>query len=152
MDPRVASLQTPKDCEAFARNAIARDRDDLAIEAGQREVELRAISYGACSDVERECIEAVYAYERVLAEKNGKRTPASRTWDMIKRRGIIAAVERIVDRPVVTVAFDVLKKAGLARFAFEAVIARHPEVFSESAVRRSRERMRHDANESSLSS
>ena len=141
MDDRVKKLKTPAECESFGRNAKEKGREDLALQAKQRAVELRAIAYGATSDAERECLEAVYAYEEVLSAKNGKRTRASRTWQMIKRHGIIAATERAVDRPDATAGFAVLKEVGLGRFAFEAAILRHPELFSDSAVARSRERM-----------
>ena len=56
-------------------------------------------------------------------------------------RGILAAVERIVDRPDGTAGFTALQEVGLENFAFEAVVLRHKDLFSESAVKRSRERM-----------
>ena len=80
MDERVARLKTPEECERFAKNAIERNRRDLADEARKRAVELRAMAYGAKSEAERECLEAIYAYEEVLTSRNGRRTHASRTW------------------------------------------------------------------------
>lgn len=141
MDDRVAKLKTPKDCESFARNARKLGHPELALEARRRAVELRALAYGATSAAEKECLEAIYAYEEILSEKHGKRVRASRTWQMIKRRGIIAAVEHAVDRPDGTAGFTALKEVGLDNYAFEAVILRHPELFSDSAVERSRTRM-----------
>ena len=141
MDDRVKNLKTPKDCEVFARNAIDKGRQDLAADARRRAVELRAAAYGSASDAERECLEAIYAYEEILFLKHGKRVRASRTWQMIKRRGIIAAIEQAVDRPDGTAGFTALKEVGLDNFAFEAVILRHSSLFSESAVDRSRQRM-----------
>jgi hypothetical protein len=141
MDDRVRKLSTPTQCEVFARNALAQGRPDLATEARQRAVELRAAAYGATSDAERECLEAIYAYEEILFDKHGKRVKASRTWQMIKRRGIIAAIEQAVDRPDGTAGFTALKNVGLENFAFEAVILRHSTLFSDSAVERSRQRM-----------
>ena len=60
---------------------------------------------------------------------------------MIKDRGILAAIEHAVDRPDGTVGFKALEEIGLENFAFEGVILRHAQLFSESAVQRSRERM-----------
>jgi hypothetical protein len=97
-DPRIANLKTPQECEIFAKNAAERGRPDLAVAAKQRAVQIRAENYGATSNVERECIEAVFAYEEVLSAKAGRRQSASRTWPMIKRYGIIEAVERVVKR------------------------------------------------------
>ena len=81
------------------RNARDRGRDDPAEDAIRRMVELRAVAYGASTSVERECLEAVYAYEEVLSSRSGKRTYAARTWQMIKRHGILEAADRVVSRP-----------------------------------------------------
>ena len=141
MDPRVLRLDTPEACERFAKNATERRRPDLANEARERAIHLRAAAFGPASDAEREALEAVYAYEEVLAKKNGKRTRASRTWQMIERHGIIEAVERAVNRPFETAGYTVLVEMGLLEYAFEAVILRHPARFSEAAVSISRQRM-----------
>ena len=141
MDDRVKKLKTPEDCEAFALNATRLGSHELAVQAKQRAVVLRAAAYGAANDAERECIEAIYAYEEILFKKHGKRIRASRTWQMIKKRGIIAAIEQAVDRPDGTAGFTALQEVGLENFAFEAVILRHPTHFSQGAIERSRVRM-----------
>ncbi len=141
MDERVKRIITPEGCERFRKNAIERGRQDLADEALLHAVNLRAADYGASSEVERECLKAVYAYEEVLTKKNGKRTKASRTWQMIKRHGILASVERAVDRKLETAGYKALAEMGLQEYAFEAVILRHPDMFSKAAVERSEERM-----------
>ena len=89
MDERVQKLRTPKDCEVFARNATKLGEHVLATEATRRAITLRADSYGATSDAERECLEAIYAYEEILFRKHGRRVKASRTWKVIRERGII---------------------------------------------------------------
>lgn len=134
MDERVKRLRTPEECERFAKNAAERDRPDLAQEARKRAVALRAEFYGAESQVERECLEAIYAYEEVLTAKNGRKTKASRTWQMIKKHGILPAVERAVNRPQETVGYAALLEMGLEDYAFEAVVVKFPDLFSEEAV------------------
>jgi len=141
MDERVKKIKTTKGCENFAKNAKERGHPDLAQDAKRRAVEVRAEEYGAKSDAENEAIQAIYAYEEILTKKNGKRTRASRTWQMIKRHGIIESVERAVNRRTETQGYTALVEMGLEDFAFEAVILRHPEVFSEEAVEKSRQRM-----------
>jgi hypothetical protein len=98
MDSRVLRLKTPHDCEIFANNALERGAPPLTGQARQRAVQLRAQEHGAATDVDRECLEAVYAYEEVLSARNGRRQPATRTWQMIDRIGILPAVERVVTR------------------------------------------------------
>lgn len=141
MDPRVAKLKTPEECATFARNVRERGAPELAEEALQRAVQLRAEAHGPKSDVERECLEAIYAYEEVLSAQKGKRQRASRTWPMIQERGILPAVERIVLKRAESAGYSALAEMGLKKFAFEAVILRHPEHFSPDAVARSRERL-----------
>lgn len=141
MNERVQKLRTPKDCEVFARNATKMGEHMLAREATRRAIALRAASYGATSDAERECLEAIYAYEEILFRKHGRRVRANRTRKVIRERGILAAIEHVVDRPDGTAGFTALEQVGLENFAFEAVILRHAQLFSESAVQRSRERM-----------
>lgn len=141
MDARIAKLKTPQECEALAKNALARDRPDLVMAAKRRAVQIRAENYGVNSDVERECIEAIFAYEEVLSAKTGKRKPAARTWPMIKRYGIIEAVEKIVSRKDDAPGYTALVEMGLAEYAFEAVILRHPSAFSAEAIERSKERL-----------
>lgn len=140
MDERVARLVTPEECEQFAIN-VADRLPDLALAARRRAVELRAAQHGAASDAEREALQAVYAYERVLFQRHGKTVRASRTWGMIKRHGIIKAVERAVDRPDETSGYTALIEMGMPDFAFEAVVCRHPTAFSAKALKRSQERM-----------
>jgi len=142
MDERVARLTSPEDCEKFAKNAVRLGRPDLADQARRHSIDLRAAEYGDASEVEKECIQAILAYEEVLSRKNGRRTRATRTWQMIKRRGILGAVERAVSRPAQTAGYELLAEMGLADFAFEAGLLRHPEQFSQEAVRCSRDRMR----------
>jgi hypothetical protein len=104
-------------------------------------VQLKAESYGAPSDVERECIEAIYAYEDALSAIAGRRQPASRTWPMIERYGIRGAVERVVKRKADATGYTVLVKMGLEEHAFEAVILRHPKSFSPEAIAQSEIRL-----------
>jgi len=141
MDERVVRLKTPTECATFEKNVIERGRPDLALDARKRALELQAQAFGATTKAEKECIEAVYAYERALTDKNGKTTRASRTWPMIKRLGIIAAVDQIVTRTKETVGYATLLEMGLEDYAFEAVVLRYPYLFSKDAVEHSQSRV-----------
>lgn len=106
---------------------------------------MRAQAHGATSQAERECLEAVYANERVLSQQRRRTTRASRTWQMIKP-WIFGAAERAVNRPTETSGYRALVEMGLEQYAFEAVILRHPQVFSAEAVERSRQRIHDTTN------
>ena len=140
MDERVSRLTTPQECEQFAIN-VGKRLPDLAQAARRRAVELRAELHGAANDAEREALQAVYAYERVLSQKRGRNVRAARTWQMIERHGIIGAVERAVNRPDVTSGYTALVEMGMPDFAFEAVVCRHSSLFSAEALARSQARL-----------
>ena len=140
MDETVRRLTTPKECEQYIKN-VQKKYPALAIEARRKAVELRAAAHNAQTPAERESLQAVCAYEEALSAKNGRRTPASRTWQMIKRHGIIGEVERAVNRKDVTIGYTTLVEMGLQDFAFEAVILRHPDSFSKAAIERAKIRM-----------
>ncbi|MDX2027192.1 MAG: hypothetical protein SFW62_01000 [Alphaproteobacteria bacterium] len=141
MDEIIAKLKSAKECEAFEKNALNLKRDDLAVAARKRALEFKAQEYGVKSNAEKECLAAVYAYERVLSAKKGKRQPAHRTWQMIKRHGILGGVERAVNRPNETMGYTSLIEMGLQDYAFEAVVLRYPSLFSPQAVERSQARI-----------
>lgn len=107
----------------------------------KRAVQLRAEAHGAKTEAERECLEAVYAYEEVLSANKGRRQPASRTWQMIRRHGVLPAVERIVTKRAESAGYTALAEMGLLDMAFEAVVLRHPDLFSTEAIAMSRERI-----------
>lgn len=141
MDPRIARLKTPQECERFAKNAYDLGKPELVTAAKKRAVELRALAYGAESDAEREALEAIYAVEELATQRNGRKTKASRTWQSIKRYGILGAVERVVARTKTSDAYDDLVAFGLDEFTFEAVVLKHPDLFKPETVARARERI-----------
>ncbi len=141
MEEIVSKLKTPEQCYQLAKNVIQRN-PALAREARRRAVELRAISLGSTKEVEVELLKALYAYEEVLTEKNKKTTRASRTWQMIKKYGIIGAAEKAVDRPIDPLGYTVLAQMGMQDLTFESVIARHPDSFNEEVVVRAKERLK----------
>ncbi len=89
----------------------------------------------------RELLEAVYACEHAQSMLRGKRFHASRTWQMIARRGIIEAVEQVVKGDAESMSYAALVRMGMQDKAFEAVVLRHLSVFSAEVIRRSRARL-----------
>jgi hypothetical protein len=142
MDYRVERLRTPAECEGFIKNAIAGKRPDLAHQAQRRAVDLHAATHQASSPVEAEAFAALYAYEAALTRKNGKKTRAIKTWQVVRSHGIIEAIQRAVSGPSGAGALVLqLRALGLEDLAFEALVVRHPEAFSEAAVQISKARL-----------
>jgi hypothetical protein len=138
----IPTFDAPEKYEQYALN-VEGHAPEKAQEARRRAVKLRATRDGAKSDVERECLEAIYAYEWTLYKKHGKRQRASYTWRMVDERGIIPAVEHAVTRPKETAGFLGLEAEGMLDMAFEAVVLRHSDMFSADAVKKSEERLAH---------
>lgn len=141
MDERVARLKSPEDCEQFAKNVEERGKPELALQARRRALELRAEQRGAKTKIEHEALQAIYAYEEVLTRKNGRRTSASRTWQMIKRHGILPTMERLVNRNTDASGYTALVEMGMKDLAFEAIVRRYPEAFTPEAVQRAKHRL-----------
>jgi len=141
-DERIARLKTPEECEQFAVNVEARGKPELALAARRKAVALLALKRNAKTAAECEALEAVFAYERALSKKHrGKKVRANRTWPMIDQHGIIEAVNRVVCDRQESAGYTTLVEMGMKDKLFEAVVLRHPEVFSAEAVKRSRERL-----------
>ena len=141
MDYRVERLRTPAECEIFAQNAAARNYPDLVLEAQRKAIYLKASTHETESSVATEGFAAVYAYEALLTRRNGKRTRATATWHVIKRHGIIEAVQRAVTLPMGETGQLTLRDLGLEDLGFEAVVVRHQASFSDAAIAVSKARL-----------
>ena len=139
-DPTVTRLKTPEDCEQYAKN-VETKHPELAKQARRRAVDLRAHKFGASTEVEREALRCIFAFEEARSQQTGKRARANRTWQSVKRDGILATVDRVVSRRIATDGYAALVEAGLADFTFEAVVLKYPESFSPEAVSRSQARL-----------
>ncbi len=114
---------------------------DRSPAAKRRLVQQRAAAHKPPTAVEREAYEAVYAYEEAATKLNGRTTRASRTWPVIAKKGVIAAIEGIVTRKKETPAYRKLAEMGMEDMSFEAVVLRHPEAFTEKAIAASAARL-----------
>jgi hypothetical protein len=136
----VARLKTPEECDQLAKNVEQCD-PEMAMRAQRRAVELRAARYGAATEAEIDGVRAIYAYEEALRRKHGRRTTATRTWQMVRKHGVLAAIERAVNRKDETVGYKTLAEMGMRDFAFEVVILHHPQLFSADAVAKAKTRI-----------
>ncbi len=139
-DEKVSRLKTSEDCESFAKNVEAK-HPDLALQARRRAVELRAVAHGAETVAEREALEAMYAVEEVISQRNGKKTRASRTWQSIQRHGILQTAECVVSRSKPTDCYEALVEMGMDDFTFEAVVLCHETLFQPETIERAKARL-----------
>jgi len=105
-------------------------------------VQARAAAHEPATDVEREALEAVYAYQEARSMQAGRPFRATRTWPMIERLGILVAVERLVSKPDDSACYKALVEMGMEDMAFEQVVVRHREAFAEKVVLTSEARLK----------
>ena len=129
MEELINTLKDPDECQRLA-DVFSK----LANKARLRSMELRAQKHGYKSRVESELAKAIYAYEDILTINNKRKTHATRTWQMVKKYGIVHAAERAVNRPVEPMGYRVLVERGMKDLTFEAVIAKYPKEFSLDIV------------------
>jgi hypothetical protein len=133
----VGHLKTPEDCEQVALNVEAK-QPAFAIAARRKAIEIKASTHKATTEAEEHSLQAVYAYERVMTLARGRKTRATRQWQMITKLGIIVAMESFVKSPTERDGYDALVKMGMQDMSFESVVLRHPDVFSVEAVAQSK--------------
>ena len=104
-------------------------------------VRAKAAAHEPTTDVEREAFEAVYAYQEARSVQAGRPFRASRTWPMVERLGILVAVERLVSKTDDSDCYTTLVEMGMEDLAFESVVVRHRDAFSEEAVAASEARL-----------
>lgn len=135
-DARVQRLGTPRECAIFERNAREHTREDLALQARRRWVELTAEEHVDAEEdgdpLRRELWEALSASEYVL----GRNATGAR--QIIRRRGLVQAVDQLVRKSELSAGLAGLDHAGLLGYAWEHVVLRHAETFSEAAAQTAR--------------
>ena len=132
----VGHLKTSEDCEQVALNVEAK-QPGFAIAARRKAIEIKASTHKATTEAEEHSYQAVYALERVMTLERGRKTRATRQWQMVAKLGIIGAMETIVMNSTGRAGYDALVKLGMQDMSFEAVVLRHPDVFSAEAVAQS---------------
>ena len=65
---------------------LAKGREDIAVASRKRAIDPGAIEFGSHGAVERECLEAVFAYEECLRVKSRRRTIAIGQYCQVLRR------------------------------------------------------------------
>jgi hypothetical protein len=136
----IERLKTVDECTQFAVNM--KEKAHLVRAANIRAVDIMTAGHSTESDVLRDAWSVLYAYEQVLFLKHGKRLQAQHTRRAIDNHGMLGAVELIVGRPAgEDDGFTRLVAAGMPEKTFEALVLRHPQHFTEKAIRFAREKI-----------
>jgi hypothetical protein len=136
MENLISLLKTPEECDKLAMLF-----EGMAQKARLRSVELRAEKNSYKNEVEFELFKALYAYEDILRIRNNRKTRAARTWQMIRRDGIVKAAEKAVNRETDAMGYRILADMGMRYLTFESIILQYPKYFSVEAVTKARTRL-----------
>ena len=121
MHELVKRINKPELCYVFAKNALARGHEELALEAYRHAVDLRAAEHQVETEAETMALKAFYAYEEALSYQQGKRKRATGTWQMVNRCGILPALQKRLDSKSIEDALPTLKTLKMEDYSFQAV-------------------------------
>ncbi len=142
MEKLIERLASVDDCKNFINNALENGKPEYVQPTRIRMLEILAGMHSHSNVVEQECLKAIYAYEMVLSDKNQKKTRASRTWQAVKKHGVIMAVQSFVEKSQDSSGFALLKSLGLIEYSFENIILKYPDYFSVVAFQSASEKVR----------
>src|SRR5271165_1543701 len=113
-------LKTVAECRVVLDRARARRMDDVYEAVFRRLCELVGSEYDDPDDtLVRDFYETLAAYEQLLTEKNGKNTPASRTRQKLKNKGVYQSLIEWTRGKVETNGFALLIDAGRPEYTGE---------------------------------
>jgi hypothetical protein len=133
MHDLVLRIKKAELCYVFARNAVERGHEELAIEAYRRAVDLRAEEHEVESEAELMALKSFYAYEEALSYQQKKRKRATGTWQLVNRHGILGALGKRLDSKYAMEVMPALKLLKMEDYTFQAVADNYPEVLQEAA-------------------
>ena len=128
----IPSYTDVKQLQQIMRNAKTAGREDIYNEAFHRRCQLEGVDYD--DPLEREFYATLAAYEELLTEKNGKKTPANYTRRALRNKGVEACLESWALSPTETDGFKTLVARGLIALTGEHLVTKYPERFSPVAV------------------
>jgi hypothetical protein len=111
----IPKCSSPEGYEQSAIN-VEGHSPEKAQEARRQAVRMRAEQYGAKTEAERECLQAIFAYEWTLFKKHRKRQKAAYTWRMVGERGIIPPSSMPCQRARTRRAFEAWKPRACWRW------------------------------------
>lgn len=132
MFPDLKLFSDPEKLRKLMINAKRLGHAEYAVEIQLRIAELAGLSFS--DPIEREFWTAVACAEEFKTAENGKTTRLSRTRQKHKRVGAVQCLSDWALDPEVTDGFRILLAAGRPDLTGEAIVLRHPDVFSAEAL------------------
>jgi hypothetical protein len=140
-DPQ--KLKTVGECRLVMQRAKQRGEEDIYSAVFKRQCEIVAHENDDPNDpLVRGFYETLAAYEQLLSEKNHSNTPATRTRQKIKNKGVCQSLTEWTRGKVETNGFKLLVEAGLSEYTAEFLVAKFARRFPPDVAELARDRLR----------
>jgi hypothetical protein len=137
-----SKLKTVADCRTVLERARKRHLDEVYEAVFRRLCELSGSEHDDPYDpLVRDFYETLAAYEQLLTEKNGKNTPATRTRQKIRNKGVYQSLVEWTRGKIETNGFTLLIDAGMPEYTGEYLVARYADRFPPDVVQLARDRL-----------
>lgn len=138
----VGKLKTVADCRTVMERALQRDMTAVYQAAFRRMCEIAGSEQDDPADpLVRGFHSMLAAYEQLLTEKNGRTTPASRTRQKLRNKGVYQCLIDWTEGTAETDGFKLLIEAGMPELTGEYLVASHPDRFPSHVVALAGERL-----------
>lgn len=128
-------LKTPAECRTVMERAKQQGLDDFYRQVFRRYCELVGNENDDPNDpLVRDFYVTLAAYEQLLTEKHGKNTPATRTRQKIKNKGVYQSLVEWTRGKTETNGFVLLTEQDMPEYTGEYIVARYRDRFPSDVV------------------
>ena len=139
MTKQVSDYTTASELRSLMDNAKRLGRQDVWNDAFRRLCHLQGLDQS--DPLHCAFYQTLAAYEQLLTEKNGRNTPASRTRQKLRNKGVVQCLEDWAVSRVPTDGYNLLIQQGMPELTGEYIVLRYPNRFSERAQVAARDRL-----------
>lgn len=138
----VAKLKSVAECRTVMTRALKRGETAVYQAAFRRMCAIAGSEEEDPSDpLVRDFFSMLAAYEQLLTEKNGRNTPANRTRQKARNRGVYQCFVDWTKSNAETDGFRLLVNAGMPELTGELLVSKHSDRFSPEVVEKARTRL-----------
>ena len=138
----VSNLRTQEECRIVMERAKKEGLDAFYGKVFRRYCEIVGTEHDDPDDpLIREFWETLAAYEQLLTERNGKTTPAHRTRQKIRNKGVYQSLVEWTSGKIETNGFTLLVEKGLPEYTGEYLVVKYSDRFPSDVVSLGRKRL-----------
>jgi hypothetical protein len=135
----ISEYTDQKELRNLMANAKRLKNNDVWWQAFRRLCELEGLDQN--DPLHRDFYQTLAAYEELLTEKHGRKTPASRTRQKLKNKSVVQCLEDWAMAPAPTGGFNLLLENGMAELTGEYLVLKYRDRFSDKAIAAAKARL-----------